>query len=76
MKFGSGKDGASVSFVGDTKHIDEFVFYANKKENGFAVVRVMGKDMNPTGIMTLMSVLKNANVDIEQLKPLQQMFAK
>jgi hypothetical protein len=76
MKFGSGKDGASVSFVGDTEHIDEFVFYANKKENGFAVVRVMGKDMNPTGIMTLMSVLKNANVDIEQLKPLQQMFAK
>ena len=76
MKFGSGKDGASVSFVGDDEHIDEFVFYANKKENGFAVVRVTGKDMNPTGIMTLMSVLKNANVDIEQLKPLQQMFAK
>jgi hypothetical protein len=76
MKFGSGKDGASISFVGDTEHIDEFVFYANKKENGFAVVRVMGKDMNPTGIMTLMSVLKNANVDLEQLKPLQQMFAK
>jgi len=76
IKFGSGKDGASVSFVGETEHIDEFVFYANKKENGFAVVRVMGKDMNPTGILTLMSVLKNANVDLEQLKPLQQMFAK
>ena len=76
MKFGSGKDGASVSFVGETEHIDEFVFYANKKENGFAVVRVMGKDMNPTGIVTLMSVLKNANVDLEQLKPLQQIFAK
>ena len=76
MKFGSGKDGASVSFVGDTEHIDKFVFYANKKENGFAVVRVIGKDMNPTGIVTLMSVLKNANVDLEQLKPLQQMFAK
>ena len=76
MKFGSGKDGASVSFVGETEHIDEFVFYANKKENGFAVVRVMGKDMNPTGILTLMSVLNNANVDLEQLKPLQQMFAK
>lgn len=76
MKFGSGKDGASVSFVGDTEHIDEFVFYANKKENGFAVVRVIGKDMNPTGIVTLMSVLKNANLDLEQLKPLEQMIAK
>ena len=76
MKFGSGKDGASVSFIGDTEHIDEFVFYANNKENGFAIVRVLGKDMNPTGIFTLMSVLKNANVNLEQLKPLQQLIAK
>jgi ribonuclease BN (tRNA processing enzyme) len=76
MKFGSGKNGASVSFIGDTEHIDEFVFYANNKENGFAIVRVLGKDMNPTGIFTLMSVLKNANVNLEQLKPLQQLIAK
>jgi len=33
-------------------------------------------DMNPTGIFTLMSVLKNANVNLEQLKPLQQLIAK
>ena len=76
MKFGNGKDGASVSFIGDTEHIDEFVFYANNKENGFAVVRVLGKDMNPTGIFTLMSVLKNANIDMKQLKPLQQLSAQ
>lgn len=76
MKFGNGKDGASVSFIGDTEHIDEFVFYANNKENGFAVVRVLGKDMNPTGIFTLMTVLKNANIDMKQLKPLQQLIAK
>jgi len=76
MKFGSGKNGASVSFIGDTEHIDEFVFYANNKENGFAIVRVLGKDINPTGIFNLMSVLKNANVNLEQLKPLQQLIAK
>jgi hypothetical protein len=76
MKFGSGKEGASVSFVGDDDHIDEFVFYAKNKENGFAVVRVLGKDMNPTGILTLMSVLKNANVDLEQLKPLKELISK
>lgn len=76
MKFGSGKDFASVSFIGNDEHIDEFVFYANKKENGFAIVRVLGKDMNPNGILTLISVLKNANVDLEQLKPIQQMLLK
>lgn len=76
MKFGSGKDGASVSFVGDNEHIEEFVLYANKKENGFAVIRIIGKDMNPTGIMTMISLLQKSNVNLEQLKPLQQLLEK
>ena len=76
MKFGSGKDGASVSFVGDNEHIEEFVLYANKKENGFAVIRILGKDMNPTGIMTMISLLQKSNVNLEQLKPLKQLLEK
>lgn len=74
MKFASGKEGASVSFVGTDDHIEEFVFFANKEDNGFAVVRILGKDMNPTSIMTMMSVLQQSNIDVEQLKPLQQLM--
>ena len=64
MKFDAGKNGgASVSFVGeDDEHIQEFVLFANKKENGFAVVRVLGKDMNPTAIMTLLSLMKDSKL--------------
>ena len=58
MKFGSGKEGAQISYVGTDDHIEEFVIYGNKSENGFAVVRILGKDMNPTHIMEMMSVLK------------------
>ena len=76
MKFGSGKDGASVSYVGTDENIEEFVIFANRKENGFAVVRVLGKNMNPNNIMTLMSVLKKSKIDMEQLKPLQQLMNK
>lgn len=76
LKFGSGKEGASVSFVGSDDHIEEFVLFANKKENGFAVIRILGKDMNPTSIMTMMTILQNGNIDLEQLKPLQEMFKK
>ncbi len=76
MSFGSGKDGASVSYVGTDENIEEFVVFANKKENGFAVVRVLGKNMNPNNIMTLMSVLKKSKIDMEQLKPLQQLMNK
>ncbi len=74
--FGCGKEGASVSFVGSDEHIEEFVLFANKKENGFAVIRILGKDMKPTGIMTMMSVLQKANIDLEQLKPLLQLLEK
>ena len=74
MKFGSGNEGATVSFVGTDEHIEEFILYANKKESGFAVVRILGKDMNPTSVMTMMSVLQQSNIDLEQLKPLQQLL--
>ncbi len=76
MHFGSGKNGASVSFVGDENHIDEFVLFAKSDESGFAVVRILGKDMNPTAIVTMMSVLKESNMNLDQLKPLQDMFNK
>jgi hypothetical protein len=72
MKVGSGKDAASVSYVGDEDHIGEFVLFAKKKENGFAVVRILGKDMNPNNILNMLSVLKSSNVDMDQLKPLQE----
>ena len=74
MKFGSGKEGASISYVGSDDNIEEFVVFANRKEMGFAVIRVLGKDMNPNNIMTLMSVLKESKIDMEQLKPLQQLI--
>jgi len=76
MKFSRGSDAASVSFIGDENHIDEFILFANQKENGFAVVRILGKDMNPTGIVSMLSVLKESNIDMAQLKPLQDMMTK
>lgn len=76
MRFGSGKDGASVSYIETDGKINEFVFFANKKDAGFAVVRVLGKDMNPTNIMNMVSVLKESKVDLDQLKPLQELIKK
>jgi hypothetical protein len=76
IKFGAKNSGGSLSFVGDENHIDEFILFANQKETGFAVVRILGKDMNPTGVLTLMSMLKKSNIDLDQLKPLQDMMKK
>ncbi|MBU0941403.1 MAG: DUF4252 domain-containing protein [Bacteroidetes bacterium] len=74
MKFSTGASAASVSFIGDDDHIDEFILYTNRKENGFAIIRVLGNDMNANNIMSLMQIVQKSNVDMEQLKPLQQLM--
>lgn len=74
MKVGSGKDGATISFVGDEDNINEFVVFAKRKENGFAVVRILGNDMNPNNIMTMLSVLKESKIDTAQLAPLKDLL--
>jgi hypothetical protein len=76
MKFGKGKEGGSVSYVGTDDHIEEFILFANKNDTGFAVIRILGKDMNPTHIMNIISVLQTSNIDMEQLKPLIEIMKK
>ena len=74
MKFGSGKEGAAVYFVGKDDAIEEFVLYGSKDENGFAVVRILGDKMNPEDFMTLVGALQKSDIDMEQLKPLEGIF--
>lgn len=76
MKVGSGKDGASISFIGEEDNIEEFILFGKKSDNGFAVVRIIGDDMNPNNIMNMISVLQSANIDMEQLKPLEGLMKK
>ena len=76
MKVGSGSDGAAIYFVGDETHIDEFVVLASKKENGFAVVRVLGNDMNPTHVLNMVQLLRKTDLKLDQLKPLQELMKK
>ena len=74
MKFGSGKEGASVNFVGTDDHISEFVIYGSKSDTGFGIIRVLGKDMNPTSVLSILSALKNSNIDVKELKSITDML--
>lgn len=74
MKMGSGSDSGALYFVGDEEHIDEFVLFANKKENGFAVVRILGDNMDPSQILNLMKVIQRSDVDLEQFKQLKEVM--
>lgn len=74
MKVGSGQDGASVNYLGPDDHIQEFILYAHRTENGFAVVRVLGEDLNINTMLQMVSVFKKADLDVAQLEPLQSLM--
>lgn len=76
MRFGNSKNGGSIYLVGETDNIDEFVLFASGDEQGFVIARVLGDNMNPNSVINLMEVLRKADLDLEQLKPLQDALAK
>lgn len=76
IKFGNPKNEAKVYLVGETDKIDEVVIYASGKEEGFVVARVLGDNMTPNTVLNLIEVIKKADLDLEQLKPLQEALGK
>lgn len=74
MKIGSGKNGASIYMKGKEEKTDEFVVNAYSEENGFAVIRLLGDEMTMNDIMAVLSLLKQSDFDVEELKPLQEML--
>lgn len=76
MKYGSGSEGAAIYTTGTDEHIDEFVVFVHQEDNGFGVIRVLGDDMNPNNILSLVSLMRKADLNLEQLKPLQDLMKK
>lgn len=74
MRMGSGNDGGALYFVGEDDDIDEFVLFANKKENGFALVRILGDNMNPTQIMKLINLISKSDLNMKEFESLKQMI--
>ena len=76
MRGGNSTDGKFVvkCIGGDGNDVDEFILFGNANEQGFALVRVIGDNMNFGKIMELASVLQDANVDQGQLEELTKFF--
>lgn len=75
MRGGNSTDGKFViKCVGDGENVDEFILLGNSKETGFAVVRIIGDDMNFNKIMKLASVLDENSIEEDQLKEITKFF--
>jgi len=74
MKMSLGGGGFSVNTKGEGGHLDEFVLFLNNKDTGFGVIRVLGDDMTPKNVMTLVGLLQKSNLNNAQLKPIMDMM--
>lgn len=75
MRGGDAKVGQfSIRVLGDEDDVEEFILFGNADDKGFAIVRILGKDMNPNKIMTLVSSLDKANIDDSQLSKFTEFF--
>ena len=61
-----------VKYEGDTDKIDEVIVFASDKDQGFALVRVLGDNMNPAKIAKLANSI--SDIDSEGFKQLGDLF--
>lgn len=63
-----------VNTVGDNDTVDEFLVLASSKELGFAIVRVLGDDMNPEKLYQLIATLQKEDIDGNLLEKITDYF--
>ena len=75
IRGGNSVDGKfTVKFLGDIDNIEELIIFGNATNKGFIIARILGDDMNASKLMSLSSVLKNANIEEDQLKGITDFF--
>lgn len=73
VRFGSNQKGASVSYYGDEKAVDEVVFFGSDNEKGLILLRVLGEGMNPAYVAQLLSVVQGVDKDNQGFESLMSL---
>ncbi len=74
MEFSDKGNKISVKYIGDDESADEVVVFGSAKDMGFGIVRILGDDMNPEKMVTLINALQKANVEEGQIEDIMNFF--
>ena len=74
MEFNDKGNKIVVKYIGDDEEADEVVVFGSSKELGFAVVRVLGNNMNPDKMVTLIGAMQKADFDENQIQDIMNFF--
>jgi len=71
MKMNTPYGKATVKYLGDEDAIDEVVIYGDNKDKGFALIRVLGDDMNPANMLQLLQAIQKSDYKGEGFEKLE-----
>ena len=63
-----------VKYIGNDEEADEVILLGSSKDQGFAVVRILGDDMRPDKMYALVESLRHTNFDGDQFKGIANFF--
>ncbi|NAS11703.1 DUF4252 domain-containing protein [Poritiphilus flavus] len=67
MKLNSQYGKGVIKYLGDEDAIDEVIIFGSSDDKGFALIRVLGDDMNPANLVQLMQAIQKSDYDGEGL---------
>lgn len=74
MEFSDKGNKISVKYIGTDDEADEVIVFGSAKDMGFGIVRILGDDMSPDKMVTLISALQSANIDEAQIEKIMNFF--
>jgi len=67
MKLNSKYGKGVIKYLGDEDAIDEVIIYGNSEDKGFALIRVLGDNMNPAHLVQLLQAIQKSDYKGEGL---------
>ncbi len=74
MKLNTSYGKGEVKYLGDEDAIDEVIIYGSSDDKGFAIIRVLGKDMNPAYLVQLLQTIQNSDNQSNGFGEIGQLF--
>jgi len=74
MEFNDRSAKILVKYVGDDDSADEFIIVGSNNEIGFGIVRILGDDMKPEEMVSLVEAMRNSNLDSSKLENIMNFY--
>lgn len=74
FRAGTGAEGITAYAIGEVEHINEAIFFGNHNDQGFIIIRLLGKDMNLGNLMGFMTLIGKSDLAEDQLMSLGKLF--